>query len=130
MARTLTDLRKVLAAHPKAQALWEDLTPIARRDFMSWIESAKQPETRRRRAESIPSRLASGKRRPCCYALVPMNLYKALALLPKARAQWKSLTPDEHRDFTDWIHEAEEPGLRAQRINKTCMMLAAGKRHP
>ena len=124
------DLRKVLAAHPKAQALWEDLTPIARRDFMSWIESAKQPETRRRRAESIPSRLASGKRRPCCYALVPMSLYKALAVLPKSKAQWKNLTPDEHRDFTDWIHEAEEPELRAQRINKTCLMLAAGKRHP
>src|ERR1700730_847504 len=87
--RVPTDLRKVLAASARAKAQWSDLTPIARRDFITWIESAKQPETRKRRVESIPSRLASGKRRPCCYALVPMNLYKAIGSLPKAKAQWK-----------------------------------------
>ncbi len=43
-----TDLGKALAATPMAKAQWRDLTPIARRDFISWIDSAKQPETRRR----------------------------------------------------------------------------------
>jgi uncharacterized protein YdeI (YjbR/CyaY-like superfamily) len=89
------DLRKVLAASPLAKAQWEDLTPIARHDFVTWIESAKQPET----LESVPSRLASGKRRPCCYAVVPMILYTALNVYPKAKAQWKQLSPDERRDF-------------------------------
>ena len=128
--RVPTDLRKVLAASAGAKAQWSDLTPIARRDFISWIESAKQPETRKRRVESIPSRLASGKRRPCCYALVPMNLYKAIGSLPKAKAQWKDLTANERRDFVDWIDSAKESDMRTQRIEKVCVMLLSGKRHP
>ena len=128
--RVPTDLRKVLAASARAKAQWSDLTPIARRDFISWIESAKQPETRKRRVESIPSRLASGKRRPCCYSFVPMNLYKAIGSLPKAKAQWKDLTPNERRDFVDWIDSAKESDMRTQRIEKVCVMLLSGKRHP
>ena len=123
------DLRKVLATAPRAGAVWKGLTPIARRDFITWIESAKQEETRKRRVESIPSRLASGKRRPCCYAVVPMNLYKALDSLPRAKAQWNILTPDERRDFSDWISSAEGSGARAPRIDKTCALLLAGRRH-
>src|SRR5438477_193652 len=49
--RVPADLRKALAAAPMARVQWSDLTPIARRDFISWIDSAKQPETRRRRIE-------------------------------------------------------------------------------
>lgn len=124
------DLRKVLARDLKAKAKWLDLTPIARRDFISWIESAKQPETRKRRTDSVPSRLASGKRRPCCYAIVPMNLYKALGGLPKAKAQWKSLTPDERRDFVGFIEGAKNSETRKHRVEKTCAMLISGKRHP
>src|SRR6266550_7507375 len=44
------DLRKALAAAPKARALWSDITPIARRDWINWITSARQPETRARRS--------------------------------------------------------------------------------
>ena len=62
--RVRTDVRKALAATPMAKAQWKDLTPIARRDFISWIDSAKQPETRRRRIEKACSMLAAGKRRP------------------------------------------------------------------
>lgn len=124
------DLRKILVANPKANARWEDLTPIARRDFMSWIDSAKQPETRKRRVESLPSRLASGKRRPCCYAIVPMNMYRALDSLPKAKAAWKNLTSDERRDFTDWINAGKDSGMRAGRIEKSCAALLSGKRRP
>jgi hypothetical protein len=40
------DLRKALAAAPKARALWEKITPNARRDWIHWISSAKQQETR------------------------------------------------------------------------------------
>lgn len=130
MERVPADLHKVLAAAPKAAALWKALTPIARRDFISWIELAKQPETRARRVESVPSRLASGKRRPCCYALVPMHLYKELGVNPKAKAVWSSLSPDERRDFVAWIDAAKEKEERGVRIVKACGMLAAGKRRP
>jgi Bacteriocin-protection, YdeI or OmpD-Associated/Domain of unknown function (DUF1905) len=62
------DLRKVLAAAaPKACALWSDITPVARRDWIHWISSAKQPETRARRIQNACSMLAAGKRRPCCF---------------------------------------------------------------
>ena len=120
------DLRKVPVASARTKAQWDDLTPIGRRDFVSWIESAKQPQTRKRRVESVPSRLASGKRRPCCYTTVPMNLYTALKAHPKAKAQWKQLSPDERRDFVGWINAAKDPNERARRVEESCKKLAAG----
>ena len=125
-----TDLRKVLAAAPKAASQWRDLMPIGRRDFISWIESAKQEETRKRRVESVPSRLASGKRRPCCFAVVPMNFYTALGGTPKAKAIWRNLTPMEKREFVGWIEAAQDSNTRKDRMEKACLMLAAGKRRP
>lgn len=128
--RVPTELRKVLAAAPKAEVLWRGLTPIARRDFVTWIESAKQAETRTRRLKSVPSRLMSGKRRPCCYALVPMNLYKALGANPKAKLQWKGLTSTERRNFVSWIDSATNSETRGVRIAKIPMLLVAGKHRP
>ena len=63
-----TDLRRALAAaSPKTRALWSDITPIARRDWIHWITSAKQPGTRSRRIKNACSMLAAGKRRVCCF---------------------------------------------------------------
>jgi uncharacterized protein YdeI (YjbR/CyaY-like superfamily) len=129
-ARVPTDLRKALAAAPMAKAQWRDLTPIARRDFVSWIDSAKQPETRKRRIERACSMLAEGKRRPCCYSIVSFNLYTALAATPTAKAQWSDLTPIERRDFISWMDSAREPEANKRRIEKACVLLAAGKRRP
>jgi len=125
-----TDLRKALAAAGKAKAQWRDLTPIARRDFISWIESAKQSETRKRRIEKACSMLAAGKRRPCCYSVVSFNLYTALKANPKAKAQWSDLMPIERRDFIGWMDSAKQPEAHRSRIEKACAMLAAGKRRP
>jgi len=62
------DLKKALAgAAPKAKGLWSDITRNARRDWIHWISSAKQPETRARRIKNACSMLAAGKRRPCCF---------------------------------------------------------------
>jgi hypothetical protein len=65
--RVPMDLRKALASAPLAKAGWEDITPMARRDWIFSITSAKQPETRRRRIEKACDMLASGKRRLCCF---------------------------------------------------------------
>ena len=62
-----TDLRNALEAAPSALALWTEITPIARRDWIHWITSAKQAETRARRIRNACSMLASGKRRVCCF---------------------------------------------------------------
>lgn len=61
------DLSKALATTPSARASWADITPLARRDWIFSISSAKQPETRRRRIEKACDMLASGKRRLCCF---------------------------------------------------------------
>lgn len=61
------DLRKALAGSPKAKALWSDITPTARRDWIQWIVSAKQAETRARRISNACDMLAGGKRRVCCF---------------------------------------------------------------
>jgi hypothetical protein len=62
------DLREALAtAGSKARGLWSDITPNARRDWIQWITSAKQPETRARRIKNACSMLAAGKRRVCCF---------------------------------------------------------------
>lgn len=65
--RVPADLRKALAAAPQARAVWSDITPIARRDWIHWITSAKQPETRARRIDNACNMLAAGKRRVCCF---------------------------------------------------------------
>jgi uncharacterized protein YdeI (YjbR/CyaY-like superfamily) len=124
------DLRRALATAAPAKALWSGLTPIARRDFISWIDAAKQPETRKRRIERACDMLAAGKRRPCCFSVVPLDLHRALKTAPKAKGQWSGLTSDARRDFIDWIDEVEERAQRNRRIEKACAMLAAGKSHP
>lgn len=61
------DLQNALAADAQTQAAWADITPVARRDWIHWITSAKRPETRARRVGNACSMLAAGKRRPCCF---------------------------------------------------------------
>jgi hypothetical protein len=66
-ARVPADLRKAFAIAPKARAVWSDITPTARRDWIHWITSAKRPETRTRRIGNACEMLAAGKRRVCCF---------------------------------------------------------------
>ena len=62
------DLRKALAAAPPgAREAWSDITPAARRDWIHWVVSPRQAQTRARRVAKACSMLASGKRRPCCF---------------------------------------------------------------
>lgn len=64
---TPADIRKALVADPKVMPLWQDLTPLARNEFICWVENAKQFETRNRRIKRTCEELLEGKRRPCCW---------------------------------------------------------------
>ena len=61
------DLRKALAESPAAKATWDDITPVARRDWIQWMTSGKKAETRVKRIATACDQLASGKRRACCF---------------------------------------------------------------
>ncbi len=118
------DLRRALSAAPKSKAVWDDLTPIARRDWIAWLNSVKQAETRRKRIERACDMLVSGKRRPCCFSIVPFDLYKALGDMPPAKKGWGTLDATEKRDLIDWVEKATDKSTRAQRIDAACMKLA------
>ena len=64
------DLETALAVAPKKiQDLWEDITPMARWEWVRWVNATRNPETRRRRVEVSISKMNFGKRRPCCFDL-------------------------------------------------------------
>ena len=63
------DFQTALAAAPDISELWKDITPMARWDWVRWIQATKNPETRKRRVQLGISKLRSGKRRPCCFDL-------------------------------------------------------------
>ena len=64
------DLETALAAAPqKIQDLWNDITPMARWEWVRWVNATRNPETRKRRVEVSISKMKSGKRRPCCFNL-------------------------------------------------------------
>ena len=65
------DLKKALTSDAKASETWEDITPLARNEWICWLESAKKAETRTRRIERGCSSLREGKRRPCCWPGCP-----------------------------------------------------------
>lgn len=61
------DVKNALADDPAAHTLWKDITTKARWEYICWIRSAKQSETRERRIEIACSKLEDGQRRPCCF---------------------------------------------------------------
>ena len=61
------DLRDALAANREALDAWEDITPLARNEFICWVEDAKLIPTRKRRIRRTLEELGEGQRRPCCW---------------------------------------------------------------
>lgn len=64
------DLAAALAGAPqKIQNLWKEITPMARWEWVRWVNATKNPDTRARRVEVSISKMQGGKRRPCCFNL-------------------------------------------------------------
>ena len=82
------DLETALAAAPqKIEDLWNDITPMARWEWVRWVNATRNPETRKRRVEVTISKMQSGKRRPCCFNLASCtdpNLSKSGRLIEPA----------------------------------------------
>lgn len=65
------DFADALRLDPDALATWRDITPLARNEWICWIQSARKEETRRKRILWGCSNLRDGKRRPCCWPGCP-----------------------------------------------------------
>ncbi len=65
------DLRAAFDSDAKALAKWNDLTPLARNEWICWITFVKQDETRRNHVKRVISELKEGMRRPCCWLGCP-----------------------------------------------------------
>jgi hypothetical protein len=61
------DVQKGLVDNPKTSALWARVTPLARWEWLRWINSTSNPDTRKKRIEVSASKLLNGLRRPCCF---------------------------------------------------------------
>jgi uncharacterized protein YdeI (YjbR/CyaY-like superfamily) len=62
-----TDLQKALISSPKARVAWENITPLARNEWICWTISVKTAETRKNHVTRTITEVAEGKRRPCCW---------------------------------------------------------------
>lgn len=65
------DLRRVLASDSAARAAWEDITQLARNEWICWVISVKKSETRKQHIERTRAELKEGMRRPCCWPGCP-----------------------------------------------------------
>ena len=61
------DMKKALVADKKIHMLWDDITPMARWDWVRWVRAVKTEETRKKHVEVMISKLSKGMRRPCCF---------------------------------------------------------------
>lgn len=61
------DVRTALSTSAKAEALWKDITPMARWDWIRWVRAVKTPKTRQKHLVVMLDKLNKGMRRPCCF---------------------------------------------------------------
>ena len=117
------DLKSALTTDPQAHTLWMDITPMARWDWIRWIGSTKQPETRSRRIEVACSKLKTGQRRPCCLTVpyVPIPLYRRMGCSSsRADLLYNNMRPGQWRPGVTAGNPVAGPGLA----------LASGKATP
>ncbi|MEQ1849430.1 MAG: YdeI/OmpD-associated family protein [Candidatus Peribacteraceae bacterium] len=61
------DVAAALLSTKDARITWSDITPLARNEWICWMQSAKKEETRAKRIRIGVEQLGAGKRRPCCW---------------------------------------------------------------
>jgi hypothetical protein len=82
------DVKKALEANPKEYALWKDITPSARWDWIRWIRAVKTAETRQKHIEVAIDKLRKGMRRPCCFN-------RNMCSVPEISKNWALLEPGQ-----------------------------------
>ena len=73
------DLKRALTSSPKALGKWEDITPLARNEWICWVTFVKKPETRVDHVRRTVSELVEGMQRPCCWIGCPHRTDKQVS---------------------------------------------------
>lgn len=82
------DMKKALESSPKANALWNDTTPLAHWDWVRWVRAVKTSETRQKHLDVMLDKLNKGMRRPCCFN-------RNLCSEPYVSHNWALLAPSQ-----------------------------------
>ncbi len=75
------DLQRALQADQEANEMWSKITPMARWDWIRWMDAVVLEKTRKERPEKLCSMLRAGKRRPCCFNRAYRAMPRAAELL-------------------------------------------------
>lgn len=81
------DMKKALVENKEIHRLWNDITPIARWDWVRWVRAVKTEETRKKHIEVMISKLSKGMRRPCCFN-------RSMCSEPAVSKNWVLLSPE------------------------------------
>jgi len=69
--KTPGELCAVLEADEPLNTKWNELTPLARNEWICWLTSPRKPETRAAHLVRLQEEVLDGKRRPCCWPGCP-----------------------------------------------------------
>lgn len=61
------DLKKELESSPEAKQIWDQISTLARWDWIRWLRAVKTEETRKKHLKVMLDKLNKGIRRPCCF---------------------------------------------------------------
>jgi uncharacterized protein YdeI (YjbR/CyaY-like superfamily) len=62
------DMQKAILADKKILEMWEDITPLARNEWICWTTTVAKPETRVKHIRVMRDKMHKGMRRPCCWS--------------------------------------------------------------
>lgn len=82
------DVKKALSTSTIAKELWEDITPMARWDWIRWIRAVKTEDTRKKHLVVMLDKLNRGMRRPCCFN-------RNMCSVPEVSHNWALLVSNE-----------------------------------
>jgi hypothetical protein len=60
-------MQKAILADKRIQKIWEDITPLARNEWICWTITVAKPETRAKHIVVMRDKMLKGERRPCCW---------------------------------------------------------------
>lgn len=69
--RVPKDMRLVLSSRPRLLEIWNQLTPLARNEWICYVTIVKKAETRKEHLSRLQEDLLKGKKRPCCWPGCP-----------------------------------------------------------